>query len=164
VSSSHVPRNFGQELQAGFPTVIWMLRHGDAEDGGGKPDAERDLTSKGERQARDAGRALKAMGVPLDVCLSSPKVRARRTAELACAELGVPVELDERLAGGDFDPYELAAGRGEVMLVGHEPDFSRAVAMATGSRVKFRKGGIAAFDDHLLHELLPPKDLRRLAG
>ncbi len=104
------------------------------------------------------------MGVALDVCLSSPKVRARQTAELACAELGVPVELDERLGSGDFDPYELAAGRGEVLLVGHEPDFSRAVAMATGSRVKFRKGGIAAFDDHLLHALLPAKDLRRIAG
>ena len=51
-----------------------------------------------------------------------------------------------------------------MLLVGHEPDFSRAVAMATGSRVKFRKGGIAAFDDHLLHALLPAKDLRRIAG
>ncbi len=144
--------------------MVWLLRHGDAEDGAGKPDAERELTSKGERQSRDAGRAMKAIGVKLDVCLSSPKVRARQTAELACAELGVSVELDERLAGGEFDPYELAAGRGEVLLVGHEPDFSRAVAMATGSRVKFRKGGVAAFDDHLLHVLLPAKDLRRIAG
>ena len=84
--------------------MIWLLRHGDAEDGDGKPDAERELTAKGERQSRDAGRALKAIGVKLDVCLSSPKVRARQTAELACAELGVAVELDERLAGGDFDP------------------------------------------------------------
>ena len=141
-----------------------MLRHGEAEDGAGKPDAERELTEKGRRQSRDAGLALKAMGVELDACLSSPKARALRTAELACEALGVEVEPDERLAGGDFDPYELAAGRGEVMLVGHEPDFSRAVAMATGSRVKFRKGGIAAFDDHLLHALLRPKDLKRLAG
>ena len=146
------------------PDVIWMLRHGDAEDGGGKPDSERELTSKGERQSRDAGMALKELGVQLDVCISSPKVRARQTAELACAELGVAVELDERLAGGDFDPYEIAAGRGEVMLVGHEPDFSRAVAMATGSRVKFKKGGVVAFDDHLLHALLRPKDLREIAG
>ena len=116
--------------------MIWLLRHGDAEDGAGKPDAERELTKKGERQSREAGRAMKAIGVKLDVCLSSPKVRARQTAELACAELGASIELDERLAGGDFDPLELAAGRGEVLLVGHEPDFSRAVAIVTGSRVK----------------------------
>jgi phosphohistidine phosphatase len=144
--------------------VIWLLRHGDAEDGEGKPDAERELTKKGERQSRDAGRALKELGVKLDVCLTSPKVRARQTAELACEELGAKVEDDERLAGGDFDPLELAAGRGEVMMVGHEPDFSGAVALATGSRVKMKKGGIAAIDDHLLHAIYRPKDLSAIAG
>jgi phosphohistidine phosphatase len=144
--------------------MIWLLRHGDAEAGDGKPDADRDLTEKGERQSRGAGKALKVLGVQLDVCLTSPKVRAKRTAELACAELGVPVEKEDRLAGGDFDPLELAAGRGEVMLVGHEPDFSQAVALATGSRVKMKKGGIAAIDDHLLHALLRPKELKRIAA
>jgi phosphohistidine phosphatase len=144
--------------------VVWLLRHGDAEGGEGKVDADRDLTGKGERQSRNAGKALKALGVPLDVCLTSPKLRAKRTAELACAELGVPVEEDDRLGGGDFDPLELAAGRGEVMLVGHEPDFSSAVALVTGSRVKMKKGGIAAIDDHLLHALLRPKDLKQTAG
>ena len=144
--------------------MIWLLRHGDAEDGGGKPDAARELTEKGERQSIMAGQALKKLGVKLDVCLASPKVRAKRTAELACAALDCRVEEDARLAGGDFDPMELAAGRGEVMLVGHEPDFSGAVALATGSRVKMKKGGIAAIDDHLLHALLRPKDLKEIAN
>jgi phosphohistidine phosphatase len=144
--------------------VIWLLRHGDAEAGEGKPDADRELTEKGERQSVAAGKALKVLGVELDVCLTSPKARAKRTAELACAELGVPVEEDERLKGGDFDPLEVAAGRGEAMLVGHEPDFSQAVALATGSRVKMKKGGIAAIDDHILHALLRPKDLKAIAG
>jgi phosphohistidine phosphatase len=144
--------------------LIWLLRHGDAEDGAGKPDAERELTEKGERQSVAAGKALKALGVDLDVCLTSPKVRAKRTAELASEPLGCPVEEDDRLAGGDFDPLELAAGRGEVMLVGHEPDFSGAVALVTGSRVKMKKGGIAALDDHVLHVLLRPKDLKQIAG
>jgi phosphohistidine phosphatase len=144
--------------------VIWLLRHGDAEDGGGKPDAERELTEKGKRQSRDAGRALKALGVKPDACISSPRVRAKQTAELACEALGTKVEEDQRLAGGDFDPLELAAGRGEVLLVGHEPDFSRAIAAVTGSRVKMRKGGIAAIDDHVLHALYRPKDLKLIAG
>jgi phosphohistidine phosphatase len=107
---------------------------------------------------------LKALGVELDVCITSPKLRARRTAELACEALDTPLEEDDRLAGGDFDPLELAAGRGEVMLVGHEPDFSSAVALVTGSRVKMKKGGIAALDDHLLHVLMRPKDLKAVAG
>jgi phosphohistidine phosphatase len=144
--------------------LIWLLRHGDAENGSGKPDAERKLTEKGEHQSRDAGRALKELGVKLDVCLTSPKVRARQTAELACEPLGAPVEDDDRLSGGDFDPLELAAGRGEVMLVGHEPDFSSAVAAVTGSRVKMKKGGIAAIDDHLLHALFRPTDLKQLGS
>ena len=144
--------------------MIWLLRHGDAEAGEGKADADRELTEKGERQSTNAGSALKALGVKLDVCLTSPKLRARRTAELACEALGAPVEEDDRLAGGDFDPLELAAGRGEVMLVGHEPDFSQAVALATGSRVKMKKGGVAAIDDHILHALLRPKDLKQITG
>src|SRR3954470_18136220 len=147
-----------------FLAVIWLLRHGDAEAGEGKPDDERDLTEKGERQSRDAGKALKALGVELEVCLTSPKVRARRTAELACEALGCPIEEDDRLKGGDFDPLEVAARHGEVMLVGHEPDFSQAVAFATGSRVKMKKGGIAAIDDHILHVLMRPKDLSAIAG
>jgi phosphohistidine phosphatase len=144
--------------------MIWLLRHGDAEDGAGKDDADRQLTDKGRRQARDAGLAIRALGARLDACLSSPKVRARSTAELACRALAVPVELDDRLRGGDFDPLELAAGRGEVLLVGHEPDFSRAVALVTGARVRFRKGGLAAIDDRLLQALLRPKDLRAIAS
>jgi phosphohistidine phosphatase len=143
--------------------VIWILRHGDAEAGEGKPDGDRELTEKGERQSVNAGRALKKLGVELDACLASPRVRAKRTADLACEVLGVRVEVDDRLAGGDFDPLELASGRGEVMLVGHEPDCSQAVALVTGSRVKMKKGGLAGFDDHILHLLLRPRDLREIA-
>lgn len=143
--------------------MIWILRHGDAEPHEGKPDADRDLTEKGEQQSVNAGRALKKLGVELNVCLTSPKLRAKRTADLACDVLGVQVEIDDRLKGGDFDPLELAAGRGEVMLVGHEPDCSQAVALATGSRVKMKKGGLAGFDDHVLHLLMRPKELRQIA-
>jgi len=144
--------------------MIWLLRHGDAEDGAGKPDAERELTEKGRAQSRDAGAALRALGVELEACLSSPKARARDTAALACEPFGLEIEVAERLRGGDFDPLELGAGRGEVLLVGHEPDFSRAIALATGSRVKLKKGGVAAIDEHLLHALLRPADLSAIAG
>lgn len=145
--------------------VVWLLRHGDAEDAAqGSDDADRALTEKGRRQSRDAGRALATLGAGIEACISSPKRRARETAELACEALGLEVEVDERLRGGDFDPLELATGRGETLLIGHEPDFSRAIAATTGSRVKLRKGGLAALDDHLLHALLRPKEQRKLAS
>jgi phosphohistidine phosphatase len=143
--------------------VIYLLRHGDAEQDA-KDDASRRLTEKGERQADIAGRALAALGVKLDACLSSPKVRAEQTARLACQHLDVEVEITQQLRGGPFDAAELAAGRGEVMLVGHEPDFSGAVAVLTGGRIKLRKGGLAVIEDGLLHDLLRPKELRRIAG
>ena len=143
--------------------MIYLLRHGDAEQEAGD-DASRRLTQKGERQADLAGQALAALGVKLDACLSSPKVRAEQTARIACEHLGVAVEIAEQLSGGPFDAAGLAAGRGEVMLVGHEPDFSGAVAELTGSRIKLRKGGLAALEDGLLHDLLRPKELRRIAG
>ena len=143
--------------------MIYFLRHGDAESGDGD-DASRKLTSKGWRQAEAAGQALAALGAGLDVCLSSPKARAEQTARIACRHLDVPVEIAEELRGGDFDPLALAASRGDVLLVGHEPDFSNAVAGLTGGRVKLRKGGLACVEDGLLHDLLRPKELRRIAG
>jgi phosphohistidine phosphatase len=143
--------------------VIWLLRHGDAEDSAAD-DAARRLTAKGERQSRAAGAALERLGIELDACLSSPKVRARQTAELSCEPLGLEIELTDALRGGDFDPAEVAAGRGSVLLVGHEPDFSRAIQAATGARVEVKKGGLAAIEDGELIALLRPEHLERIAG
>jgi phosphohistidine phosphatase len=143
--------------------MIWLLRHGEAEDG--SPDAERKLTEKGEQQSRVAGLALKRLGVDLDACLSSPKVRAADTARLACEPLDVEVQLEPLLAGGPFDANELAAGLGDhVMLVGHDPDFSMAVHTLTGAQVRMKKGGLAGVDRGELKVLLRPADLEAMAG
>jgi len=143
--------------------VIYLLRHGDAEEGVGD-DAARRLTPKGERQARAAGKAMAALGIKPDACLTSPKVRAADTARLACEALGLEPEVSVDLRGGDFDSRELAAGRGDVLLVGHEPDFSDQVARLTGARVKLRKGGLAVIDRDTLIALLRPEDLAAIAG
>ncbi|HEU5254063.1 MAG TPA: histidine phosphatase family protein [Solirubrobacterales bacterium] len=142
--------------------MIYLLRHGDAEDGHGD-DAARRLTPKGERQARAAGEALAAMGARIDACLTSPKVRAAETARLACEAIGLQPETAPELRGGPFDSLSLAAGRGDVLLVGHEPDLSDEVARLTGGRVKMRKGGLAIVDGPTLQALLRPHDLAALA-
>jgi phosphohistidine phosphatase len=142
--------------------MIWFLRHGEAEDT--EPDFDRRLTKKGERQARDAGAALAVLEVEIELCLTSPKVRARETARLACEALGVEVTVDERLTGGRFDPLDLTAGLDNVLLVGHEPDFSDAVAHLTGGRVDLKKGGLAAVEERALRVLLRPKETRALAS
>lgn len=142
--------------------MIYLLRHGDAEKRNGD-DAARRLTAKGERQSRAAGQALAALGEEIDACLTSPKVRTADTARLACESLGLEPEVAGELAGGDFDSLALAAGRGNVLLVGHEPDFSDEIARLTG-RVKLHKGGLAIVDGSTLTALLRPADLRRIAA
>ncbi|HEY2600023.1 MAG TPA: histidine phosphatase family protein [Thermoleophilaceae bacterium] len=142
--------------------MIWLLRHAEAEDG--TPDAARRLTPKGEEQARLAGKALAALGVELDLCISSPRVRAEQTARLACEPLGVEVSIDERLSSGPFDATELAAGLDNVMLVGHDPDFSMAVHDLTGAQVRMKKGGLAGVDRGELKVLLRPRELAAMAG
>lgn len=143
--------------------MIYLLRHGDAEAGNGD-DAARRLTPKGERQAEAAGLALAALGAGINVCLTSPKVRAAETARLACGALGLETEVAEELSSGPFDSLGLGAGRGTVLLVGHEPDFSTEVGRLTGAKAKLRKGGLAIVDDSILVALLRPKDLAAIAA
>jgi phosphohistidine phosphatase len=143
--------------------TLLLLRHGDAEDGDGDDDTRR-LTSKGERQAVAAGEALSVLGIEIDACLSSPKLRAAETARLACGELGIEFELAGELRGGAFDGSGLAAGRGAVLLVGHEPDFSGEVARLTGANAKMKKGGIAIIEGNTLLALLRPKELAAIAA
>jgi len=142
--------------------LIYLLRHGDAEDGHGDDDARR-LTAKGERQSRAAGKALFTLDAGIDACLTSPKARALDTARLVCEALDLEPEIAAELRGGPFDSLGLAAGRGDVLLVGHEPDFSGEVARLTGANLKLRKGGLAIVDGGILVALLRPKDLAAIA-
>lgn len=143
--------------------MIYLLRHGDAEPGDGD-DAARRLTPKGQHQAEAAGAALAAMGAGIDACLTSPRVRAADTARLACKSLGIEPEIAADLAGGPFDSLQLTAGRGDVLLVGHEPDFSAEVARLTGANVKMKKGGLAAIEGGTLVALLRPRELAAIAA
>ena len=151
-----------------------MLRHGEAEPHGARPDFDRALTERGERQSDNAGRALAALGIEFAVALTSPKVRARDTAKLACAHVSAQPVEHQPLAD-DFNRDEaltlaLGAAEGErVLVVGHEPDFSQVVHDLTGARVDFKKGGVAAIriDGHTgaeLIALLRPRELAAIAG
>jgi phosphohistidine phosphatase len=143
--------------------VIYLLRHGDAEDGSGD-DAARRLTAKGARQADAAGRAMVALKAGIDVCLTSPKVRAAETAQHACRVLEIEAETAPELRGGAFDALDLAAGRGNALLVGHEPDLSNEVARLTGASIRLRKGGLAILEGGTLVALLRPRDLASIGG
>ena len=151
---------------------IWLLRHGEAVPHESKADDDRELTARGERQAAAAGEGLARLGTEFSACYTSPKVRARDTARLACQALNIEPEEVEALGGG-FDrdaALELLHAHGEdarVLVVGHEPDFSQVVHDLTGGRVDFKKGGVAAVrlarGSGELLLLLRPRELESLA-
>ena len=152
---------------------LWLLRHGEAVPHDSKPDAERELTARGERQSIAAGGALARLGLEFAACYTSPKVRARDTARLACRALNVEPE-EVRAIGDGFDreaALELLLGHDDpdarVLAVGHEPDFSQVVYDLTGARVDFKKGGVAAIrverGSGTLLALLRPRELESIA-
>ena len=151
---------------------LWLLRHGEAVPHDSKPDADRELTARGERQAIAAGEGLARLGVEFEACYTSPKIRARDTAKLACRALNIePVEVDSLANGFDRDDaLELLLAHGDdarVLAVGHDPSFSQVVHDLTGGQVDFKKGGIAAVrverGSGELLALLRPRELESLA-
>jgi phosphohistidine phosphatase len=152
---------------------LWLLRHGEAEPHDARPDEERRLTPRGERQSRDAGAALAKLGVELAAAYTSPRVRALDTARLACESLGADPEVVDALSGGwDADgARELLAGHEDgdaILVVGHEPDLSQVVLDLAGGRVNLKKGGIAAVRVDgaraELFVLLRPKETEAIAA
>jgi phosphohistidine phosphatase len=150
---------------------LWLLRHGDAEAHGLRPDADRELTPRGRRQSITAGRALARLEVEFEAVYASPRVRALDTALLACAELGVDVIVHEPLGGGfeRSEAVDLLDGLsvdGRLLLVGHEPDFSQLVDDFTGGRIDFKKGAIAAIRPATgeLVVFLRPREIELLAA
>ena len=152
---------------------LWLLRHGEAVPHDSKPDADRELTARGERQSIAAGGALARLGLEFVACYTSPKVRARDTALHACRSLNVEPEEVPALASG-FDreaALELLLGQDDpdarVLVIGHEPDFSQIVFDLTGGRVEFKKGGVAAVRIERgagrLLALLRPRELESIA-
>lgn len=83
---------------------LWLIRHGETEwsrDGRHTSHTDLDLTQDGEAVARRLADRLD--GVQFDLVLTSPRLRARRTAELA----GFPdAEQDEDLTEWDYGDYE----------------------------------------------------------
>ena len=140
---------------------LYFLRHGLAVERGEfdyANDAARPLTPKGKKQLRAAAAALGAMGLGFDVILSSPLVRARQTAEIIAAELGSknrPGLADELKPGGTAKKLVqkirgLKPAPANLLLVGHEPDFSelisRFVTGRAGGGFALKKGGLAKLE------------------
>jgi len=138
----------------GDQTELYFLRHADAGDPEAwtGPDEVRPLSGKGEKQARRLGRYLAEIGFKPGAIITSPKTRARQTAEIVADALDVEIEIDERLAGGldavAIEAILFDAGEPErPLLVGHDPDFSEMTAwIADAGSITLKKGALARVD------------------
>jgi phosphohistidine phosphatase len=174
----------------GFPAQcgmdLYLVRHAIAFDPDPEQwpqDRDRPLTPKGEKRFARAARGLAELVDSVDVMLSSPYVRAWRTAELLHkhAHWPTPVECDALAAGSApaeaLQALQPHASAPAVALVGHEPSMHELAsylltAEANHAQVEFRKGGIArlSIDAQLrpgsatLVWLLTPKVLRAIRG
>ena len=96
---------------------IYLLRHGKAESTSATGrDFDRSLTGEGRDILRASARGMVALGVEIDLLVSSPLVRAVQTAdELAPAFAGVRREVWDELACG-VDEIALAAGSTSIRV------------------------------------------------
>lgn len=133
--------------------ILYFLRHGLAGSPRAADDDARPLTAAGEAALRSAAPLWRRLNLRPDLVVTSPLVRAVRTAELLAEAVGggSPV-VDEALrpGAGWGDMARAIASHPEarrVLFVGHEPDLSSAVALLTGaSSVRMRKGGLACVE------------------
>jgi phosphohistidine phosphatase len=125
--------------------ILW--RHAEAEVGGPDlPDAKRRLTERGDKQARDVARWLRAHLPKRCRILVSPAERTQETAH----RLHLPYEIEPKVGVGETASTLLTAAgwpRGDdtVLVIGHQPTLGEVAAKllgCTGDGLAVKKGGL----------------------
>lgn len=151
-------------------SAVYVVRHAVAEERDAQrwpDDALRPLTAEGEASFRRAARGLRRIAPSVDSVLSSPYVRAWRTAEILYEETGWPpparCEQLEAWRQPD-DAFDVLPRTGPVAVVGHEPMLSGLVALLVGADLPldFKKGGVVLVEDGVLRWYATPKILRSI--
>jgi phosphohistidine phosphatase len=162
--------------------VIYFLRHANA---GSKhfsdatKDEKRPIDKLGEEQSHDVGRALAAIGVAVNVIISSPLTRAMQTAGIVSQELGHEEKLviDAALRPeATFDQFKALLNRYKdataIMVVGHDPSMTEFVnrVLSGGAplaAIEMKKGGVAKVEKEIrrpaiLRWCMPPKVVQKI--
>lgn len=173
-----VCRKPGRRRAIDVAMKVYFLRHGIAGERSEwkGDDAARPLTEEGVERTGAVAAALARLDLGVGVIVTSPLVRARQTADIVARalDLGSKVIEDRRLGPG-FNADKLRAilldhRNDDVLVVGHEPDFSETVAaLIGGGDLAVRKAGLALVElsgpdatrGRLLW-LVPPKILTRI--
>jgi phosphohistidine phosphatase len=116
---------------------LFLLRHGKAEPPSPKwrPDSKRPLTREGEERMGEIARGIQALELSFDLILTSPYVRALRTAEIQAEVYGAKKLFETSNLVSEADPKNIVdeinenfASVEQVVLVGHEPFMTRIIS------------------------------------
>ena len=131
--------------------TIYLLRHAKAN--AGLNDLERDLSTKGRRQAEFIGQWMRESGIMPDRIVSSPAKRTTVTARLCAEQAGYQGKI--RFADDLYDAHsntyiDLIAGlnnkHDSVMVVGHNPEISAVVTVLTGEPLTMPPGTLVCIE------------------
>ncbi|MDP2323866.1 MAG: histidine phosphatase family protein [Gammaproteobacteria bacterium] len=123
---------------------LTLLRHAkSAWDDATRKDRDRPLNERGERDAPLMGQRLCARSARPTLILTSPAVRARRTAQIIAREIGYPAEFLQReedlyLASPDQIIAVLARQERsfrDVIVCGHNPGLTDLANRLTGAGI-----------------------------
>ncbi|WP_063813230.1 SixA phosphatase family protein [Herbidospora daliensis] len=129
--------------------TLIVLRHAKAEHTPGVLDFDRVLTSRGERNSREAGELIARL-TP-DLIVASPSARTRLTAELLGLD-GVPIEFERDVYEAYTDELIEIVRRtdpevGTLVLVGHNPSVHDLVVQLSGPQTEnFKPGAFAVIE------------------
>jgi phosphohistidine phosphatase len=136
-----------------MPRTLFLVRHAKASrDDPTLPDRARPLTKRGVRDAAAMARRLANRAEQPDLIITSPAVRARRTAEAMAAALDLELEslvVDERIYDASARTLlgvirALDPRLERVMLVGHHPGMTDVANLLAGTDIaKIPTCGIA---------------------
>jgi phosphohistidine phosphatase len=163
---------------------LFFLRHAKAEPRGPqyRPDRKRPLTPEGEKTMNKAAEGMVAMGLSFDLILTSPYIRAHRTAQIAAAafktdKIWISQNLvsegsNKKLIDEINENYSLLK---DILIVGHNPNLPELISVlltgGTDLKIDLKKSGLCklAVED-LRHDqcatmewLLTPRQLQRMS-
>jgi len=132
---------------------IYLMQHGSALPK--EQDPEEGLSPDGKASIHATGKALKKMGITLDVMLSSPKKRSKQTASIVAEEVGFPPEkiIETEKVKAMTHPEETIKTLAEyqrILIAGHLPSVAEVASflLTEGSKatIEFERGGCCRID------------------
>jgi phosphohistidine phosphatase len=135
---------------------LYLIRHAETEEKKpGQTDLTRELTLRGEKDAKELGRVLKERKILFDVILSSPATRTQATALLLMETIGlIPANINviPILYSASPDAMlsiikNLPDEQHSVALIGHNPGISIFARLLLKDAIdNFSQGTLAAIN------------------